>query len=173
MYLPNTIISQVKRESDPFDNRFFRHSQNALNSMKKVTDDTFCYDDISRAINTLERIYKGFLEAAQNKCDWYSLPSPNFLDADHDILGMVLEIKQSFPEVFPRMERQDWRDTKNFLKSLRVEYTDSRYSSYPNFAEFQTLLTYVQTQNKIICDYIKLNPFDKENNKISDYELDY
>lgn len=173
MYLPNTILAQIKKEGNALDNRFFIHAEKALCAMNKLTADTFCYDDVSRAVNTLERVYKGFLQAAENKCEWYSLPSSNFLSADHDILGMVLEIKDSFPDVFPRQERQEWRDTKTFLKTLRQEYTNSRYASYPEFHDFSLILSYVQSQYDLITDYIKEGNLDKENEKESEHVIDY
>ena len=167
MIIPPMIQKQIASQSSPMDNRFFHHAINALESMNKTTEENYCYDDIAKAANILERIYKGFLQAAHNHCDFYTLPSASFLDNDHDIFGIVMEIKQYFPDVFPRQNREEWRITKNFYRDLRMAYTDSRYSTYPNYSEFVNLREYVNEQYKMISDYIK------EGNLTQTSELDY
>ncbi len=159
MQIPKEIISKIEQNTDIMDNNYFNHAVSALNSMNKLTEDNYSYDDMSKAANTLERVYKGFLYAAELKCDWYSLPYKNFLKEDHDILGMLEEIKKNFKEVFPREDRESWRATKNFLRDLRREYTSSRYDSYPTYDEFKVVLRYVNTQYEYIKDYIEKTKF--------------
>lgn len=169
--IPQSILSAVKKESDVMDNRYLTHAIMALKSLDFVNEDNYCPDYISVAANTLERIYKGFLEAATIHCEDYQLPQPNFLTCDHDIYGMMMEIKRTFSDVFPYQSREDWQNTKKFLRSLRSEYTNARYSSYPTYEEFCSVRTYVKQQYQIVETYLKegyLNKKEKE-----DYSLDY
>lgn len=169
MNIPTVIVNKVKQTSSPLENRWFIHAEKALNSINCVTTSNYCYDDISRCANTLERLYKGFLQAANDHCDFYSLPSPDFLNADHDILGMVLEIKQHFTDVFPYMDRSDWREMKNFYRDLRKVYTESRYMTYPSYEEFLQLKEFTNQQFEMIYSYIKEGKLTKD----YDFELDY
>lgn len=170
MNIPSSIVSQVKKNSGPMDNKYFIYAESALNSLKKIDSDSYCYDYVSVAANVLERIYKGFLQSAVDNVDCYQLPVPNFLNMDHDILGMVLEIKRNFPDVFPYQDRQQWRDIKTFLRELRTEYTDARYNSYPTYEEFVAIRSYVDSQFNLIRNYIKEGNLTKEQNEM---ELDY
>lgn len=165
--IPAAITKQIVVQSSPMENKYFVHAISALNSMNKTDETLFCYDDVSKAINTLERLYKGFLLAAHDHCDFYTLPSNNFLEKDHDILGMVLEIKQNFPDVFPRQDRSDWRATKDFYREIRRAYSDSRYITYPDYSEFLTLRAYVNQQYELLSSYIK------EGNLTKSVEFDY
>lgn len=171
MNIPSSIIKTVTDNAGPMDNNYFNHAVSALTALNKVTEDVYCYDYMSNVINALERLYKGFLKTATKTCDWYRLPSENFLNDDHDILGMVLEIKDNFPDVFPRVEREVWRETKNFLRDLRKEYTLSRYESYPTFEEFKAVREYVNGQYKLLESYINNRSLEKTNDK--ELELDY
>lgn len=169
MNIPSNILHSVKKTSNPLENRWFLHAENALQSLNKVSTETYCYDDISRCANVLERLYKGFLQAANDHCDFYSLPTPDFLNCDHDILGMVLEIKQNFTDVFPYMDRSDWRETKNFYRDLRQAYTESRYLTYPSYEEFSQLREYTNQQWDLITLYIKEGKLTND----YDFGLDY
>lgn len=171
MNIPSSIINTVNQSSGPMENNYFIHAISALNALNKVTEATYCYDYTANIINALERLYKGFLKTATRLCDWYRLPSENFLSDDHDILGMVLEIKDNFPDVFPRVEREIWRETKNFLRDLRKEYTLSRYESYPTFEEFKAIREYANGQLQLLESYINNHYLEKTNNK--ELELDY
>ena len=171
MNIPASIATQVKENASPVDNAYFYHAESAMKSLEKVTLDTFCYDHVSMAANTLERIYKGLLQAAVEQCDCYQLPSPNFLTADHDILGMVLEIKRSFPDVFPYQDRSQWRDTKAFLRDLRMEYSNARYTSYPTYDEFCAIRSYVKAQFDLIYNYVKEGNLSMQEER--DFGIDY
>lgn len=171
MNIPSSITSLVKEKAGPMDNVYFYHAISAYESLSKVTEKTYCYDHVSMVANTLERLYKGFLMTASEKCDWYSLPSARFLSADHDILGMVLEIKQNFPDVFPRQDRQSWRETKSFLRDLRQEYTSARYTSYPTYQEFVALRGYLQSQYNLISTYVTENDLSKQEE--NEFSVDY
>lgn len=171
MIIPSSISKAINDKASPMDNAYFEHAKKALDALNKVTEESYCYDYMSNIINVLERTYKGFLKAATKVCDWYRLPSENFLTNDHDILGMVLEIKDNFPDVFPRVEREVWRDTKNFLRDLRKEYTMSRYESYPDFTEFKAVREYTNNQYKLITEFILDKGLEKTNDK--ELELDY
>lgn len=83
------------------------------------------------------------------------MPSLNFLDVDHDIYGMMAEIKTNFPDLFPYQSREEWRQTKNFLRDLRSEYSAARYSSYPTYEEFNIIRQYVKNQFTLIEEYLK------------------
>lgn len=171
MNIPVSITSQIKKDASPVDNAYFYHAEKALDALQYVTSDSYCYDHVAMAANTLERVYKGFLQSAVEHCDWYQLPSPNFLTADHDILGMVLEIKSKFQDVFPYQDRSQWRDTKMFLRDLRMEYSNSRYTSYPTYEEFVTLRKYVSQQFNLIYDYVKEGNLTNQPDK--DIPVDY
>lgn len=171
MNIPSSITNLVKEKAGPMDNAYFYHATSAYESLKKVTEKTYCYDHVSMVANTLERLYKGFLMSASEKCDWYSLPSSHFLSADHDILGMVLEIKQNFLDVFPRQDRQSWRDTKAFLRDLRNEYTAARYNSYPTYQEFVSIRNYLNDQYNLITSYLKENDLSKQDE--NEFSIDY
>ena len=170
MNIPSSIVKTVNQNASPMDNIYFNHAVSSLKALSKVTAETYCYDYMSNIINTLERLYKGFLATAIKECDWYVLPSENFLCADHDILGVVLEIKENFPDVFPRVEREVWRETKQFLKDLRREYTNARYETYPTFEEFKMVRDYVVGQYELLADYIN-NKLELTNDK--ELEIDY
>lgn len=169
--IPKSIIQAFEKSSDPMDNDFFLHAKKALKSLNQMTEELYCYDHVSMAINSLERIYKGFLKAATIHCEWYSLPSENFLNEDHDILGMVLEIKENFPDVFPRVDRQAWRDTKDFLRDLRKEYSRARYDDYPSYSEFYDIRAYVNAQYELIENYIKSRDLIKDGDQ--ELHVDY
>lgn len=171
MNIPASITNQIKKEASPVDNHYFYHAEKALNALKYVNSDSYCYDHVAMAANTLERIYKGFLQSAVDNCDWYQLPSSRFLTADHDILGMVLEIKSKFQDVFPYQDRSQWRDTKMFLRDLRMEYSDSRYTSYPTYEEFVTLREYVSKQFDLIYNYVKEGKLTNQQDR--DFSIDY
>lgn len=161
MYIPESVIKQVDKASDPMDNRYFNHALSALNSLNKVTEDFYCYDDVSRAANVLERLYKGLLYAAESKNEWYQLPEQDFLNNDHDILKVLIEIRHSFPEVFPRESRDEWRATQRFLIDLRKAYSESRYETYPPYNEFCAIRRYVNQQKDYIEEYIKSGELEK------------
>lgn len=171
MNIPSSIQNRIKENSGPLENTYFFHAKSAYTALNKVTEATYCYDHVSMVANTLERIYKGFLQSAADHCEWYSLPSERFLSADHDILGMVLEIKQNFPDVFPRYDRQQWREMKGFYRDLRSEYTAARYTSYPTYKDFVTLRSYMQSQYNLITSYLKENSF--QNQMDNEYSVDY
>ena len=171
MNIPSSITNLVKQKAGPMENTYFYHAKSSYDALCKVNEDSYCYDHVSMAANTLERLYKGFLATAAEKCDWYSLPSPNFLSADHDILGMVLEIKQNFPDVFPRQDRQTWRETKVFLRDLRSEYTAARYTSYPTYQEFVSIRSHIKSQFELITDYLKENDLSKQEE--NEFSIDY
>ncbi len=167
MYIPESLIEDINKNTGPMENRFFEHAFSALKALNKITADTYCYDDISRAANVLERIYKGFLQAAVIKDDWYQLPEEDFLDKNHDILGMLKEIKRSFPEVFPRQERDDWIATQKFLSDLRKAYSESRYITCPSYDEFSLIRRYVNQQTEVIKEYLESGRLEE----IHDLEL--
>ena len=171
MNIPDSIARVIEVSADPMENSYFLHAKGALNALNKVTSETYCSDYMANIINVLERTYKGFLKAATVQCDWYSLPHEDFLTDDHDILGMVLEIKKHFPDVFPRVEREVWRQTKNFLRDLRREYSLSRYETYPSFSEFVAVRDYVNRQYGLIEKYIRENHLEQSNDK--ELGLDY
>lgn len=171
MHIPTSITSLVKENAGFMDNPYFYHAINAREALNRITEKTYCYDYVAMAANTLERLYKGFLQTASEKCDWYSLPSPRFLTADHDILGMVLEIKQNFPYVFPKQDRQTWREIKAFLRDLRSEYTSARYTTYPTYQEFVSIRNYLNSQYKIITSYLEKGDLLKQDE--NEFSLDY
>ena len=171
MNIPISVIQTVENSAAPIDNSYFNHAEKAIQALDMVTPNSYCYDYMSNAINALERLYKGFLKAATKVCDWYRLPSETFLTDDHDILGMVLEIKDNFPDVFPRVEREVWRETKRFLRDLRAEYSHARYDTYPTYEEFRSVLEYIKSQQKLLTDYIKRGTLEETNDR--DMGLDY
>ncbi len=173
MIIPQSILNQIAENANPMDNKYFNHAISDLNSLNKVTEETFCYGDISRAANILERLYKGFLYAGEKQCDWYQLPIPDFLTNDHNILKLVIEIKDSFPNFLPRLSREEWRETKTFLKDLRQEYTNSRYSSYPTFEELISIRKYINNQFELISEYIKSDKFTELDLENDDLQEDY
>lgn len=71
MVIPSTIVNSVKENSDLMDNRYFSHAIMALKSLDAVKEDIYYPDFVSMAANTLERIYKGFLDTASTHCDDY------------------------------------------------------------------------------------------------------
>lgn len=171
MNIPSSVTKVVNENAHPMDNSYFNHAESALKALNKVTEDTYYYDCMANIINTLERVYKGFLKTATKQCDWYRLPSEKFLTDDHDILGMVLEIKENFPDVFPRVEREVWRETKNFLRDLRREYTLSRYETYPDYSEFKAVREYVNNQYRLLESYINDKRLEQTNDR--ELEIDY
>ena len=170
MTIPDNILTALSQSEKPMDNNYFNHAASALKALKAVTEDTYCYDHLSMAANTLERIYKGFIKAAEKHLEWYSIPADMSLTQNHDILGFYIEIKQSFPNVFPRIDRDEWRATKEFLRDLRSEYTQARYESYPAFEEFQKVLKYVEKQYEIIQNAVEA---EIVNDKEEELPLDF
>ena len=155
MVIPESVVAAIEKELKPEENSYFNHAVEALNALNKITKESYCSDYMSNVINSLERLYKGFLKAATKVCEWYRLPSESFLTDDHDVLGVMLEIKENFPDVFPKTDRETWRDTKAFLRDLRHEYTSARYETYPTFEEFSKVLGYVNAQKEILLSYIQ------------------
>ena len=143
MNIPSFI---AKEEQGLWDNSYYFHAHEALKVLQKVTPYTYCSDYVAMTINTLERLYKGFLCYQVEHRDWYDLPSPKFLDADHDILGLVKEIRKHFPEAFPVNSKEEWEEIQNFLRDLRIEYSTSRYKTYPTYEEFDAIRKYTQRQ---------------------------
>lgn len=143
MNIPSFV---AKEKQGLLNNSYFYHAQEAFKALQRVTASTYCSDYFSMAVNTLERFYKGFLYYQAENTEWYDLPSPKFLTADHDILGMVTEIRKHFPEAFPVNSKEEWEETKKFLRDLRAEYTASRYTSYPTYDEFDAIRKYTQRQ---------------------------
>ena len=172
MNIPQSILQTVSDNANPLDNHYFSHAESSINALNKVTGDLYCYDYMSNMINALERVYKGFLLAATKECDWYQLPTSDYIGKDHDILKLLQEIKSNFPSVFPREDRDAWRNTKSFLNDLRREYSLARYDSYPTYDEFSKVRDYVNNQYDIVKDYIEQGRF-VEDNKDSEYEIDY
>ena len=169
MYIPENVRKSVKKNEDPLDNNYLNHAFSALKALNRVTEETYCYDDMSRAANVLERVYKGFLDVARSKNDWYQLPEEDFLTKDHDILGVFKEIKKSFPDVYPREDRDSWRATVKFLIDLRREYTNSRYISYPTYEDFVVIRKYVNDQYNIAKDYLKSGKLEeKDDNELKE-----
>jgi len=171
MYIPENIINEIDKNADPLDNSYFNHALPALNAINKVDSESFCYDDLSRAANVLERLYKGFLQAAVVKTEWYQLPYEKFLVEDHDILGMLKEIKRNFPEAFPRQDYNTWRATQSFLIELRQAYSFSRYTTYPTYEEFDKVRKYVNHQKDIFVEFIKEGGL--EENRDTELKEDY
>ncbi len=163
MYIPENIINIIEGNADPMDNNYFNHATSALNSINKVSEDNYCYDHISMAINTLERIYKGFIKAAVKECEWYQMPYDRFLTDDHDLIKLIKEIKANFPDVFPREDTDSWRATKNFLRDLRMEYSAARYDSYPTYDNLINLRRYINQQFNIIKEYIESGKLEDKN----------
>lgn len=163
MEIPNCVVDKIKKSANPLDNNYFNHAIPAINSLKNINSKNYCYDYFSMTINTLERLYKGFLDAANTHAEWYTLPSPHFLKDDHDLLKLVLEIKNNFSEVFPQTSKEEWRDIKNFLRDLRSEYTNSRYTTYPDYTDFKKLYNYVENQYNLLKDAIEIeHVFDSD-----------
>ncbi len=165
MNIPVSIINSIDKNADSMDNKYFVHALSALDAINKVNKDNFCYDDISRAANVLERLYKGVLYAATVKTEWYQLPDEKFLVQNHDILGMLKEIKRNFPNAFPRQDRDDWRATQRFLMDLRLAYSEARYTTYPTYEEFDMIRKYVNQQKEIVEEYIKSGDLEKDDDK--------
>ncbi len=157
MNIPQYLIDEINKNSDPLDNHYFLHAFSALDSINRVDEKTFCFDDMCRAINTLERLYKGLLYAADCKLSWYHIPdsTPNFLRSDHNLIRIFREIVENFPKAFPRQSHNEWQKTKDLLYRLRKSYTASRYDDYPTYEEFDAVRTYVNDHKDIIVNYIK------------------
>ena len=154
MNIPSDVINIINKNSGPLNNNYLIHAKNALEVLNKVTKDTYCYDHMSMVINTLERYYKGFLKASTDICDWYNLPDEEFLAVGHNLLKLVVEIKHSFSNVLPRTNWEEWQKTKDFLRDLRLEYTNSRYNTCPSYEEFKTVLEYKNDQKSRLMEYL-------------------
>lgn len=166
MNIPLSVVQAINNNAGPLENNYFTHAIKSLQALNKVKEDDYCYDYTSNIINTLERLYKGFLKSASKFCEWYEPPGGidgAFLTANHDLLGMLKEIKSSFPDVFPRTAREEWRETKKFLMDLRREYTSARYDTYPSFDEFKTIRDFVNGQYTLIKTYIENRGLEKTN----------
>lgn len=163
MNIPESVIKAIEKNSSPLDNSYFNHARKSLSALDKVTEETYCSDYMSNAINCLERVYKGFLKAATIKCDWYQLPKENFLTIDHDIWGIYKEIKKSFPDVFPRLDTNEWSEFRKYMLDLRTIYTDARYSTFPDYKEFLAVKDFAKSELQIIEDYINEQNLEKSN----------
>lgn len=167
--IPKSIIQAFEKSAEPIDNDYFIHANKAISSLNQMTEDLYCWDHMSMAINALERLYKGFLKAADIHLEWYSLPiiydregnQLDFLKKDHDLLRLYNEIKKNFPGVFPRTNREDWQKLKDLLRDMRTEYSEARYDDYPSFDNFREVLSFVNTQQKLLEDIVKSPAFFK------------
>lgn len=162
MIIPPDVSDMIDKTSDPLQNSYLNHARRSITALNKITEDTYCSDYYSNAVNCLERVYKGFLEAARLKCPWYSLPVSDFLTNDHRLSKLTSEIRVHFPEVLPRCTREEMQAQNRFLRELQHEYTDARYVTNPDFTEFSQLIKYVTAQQELITDYIKSPSFKKD-----------
>ncbi|MCR5202473.1 MAG: hypothetical protein K6D02_05230 [Lachnospiraceae bacterium] len=149
------LIDEINKKSDPLENHYFIHAFSALEALNRVDKNNFCYDDVSRAVYTLERLYKGFLYAAQENLGWYRVPDTQFLTQQHDLSVLFKEIMNCSPYVFPRQNRYEWEETQQFLKDLSNACFESRYTTYPTYEEFDSIRKFVNYQKKIIETFIK------------------
>lgn len=168
-YIPSNFTTNYNTNDHSQMNHYLNHAQNSLQSLKKVDATNFCYDDVAKCINTLERFYKAFLWQAHEQCEFYQYPSAKFL-TDHDLLKLMLEIKKNFPDVLPRYNRMDWRNIKHFLLELKIEYNSCRYYSYPDYQLFSAIFHFTNQQAKCISKYLEQN---KLKNYCDDYLEDY
>lgn len=168
MIIPSSVIQTTR---NPLENQYFVKANQTLSQIQKTTKETYYDDLISIAINTLERFYKGFLQAASDFDKDYTLPHPKFLTRDHDLLGMVVEIKENYPNVLPRYSKSDWHDFKNLLRDFRSYYTSARYTKDFTFEDFTQIVNFVQQQAELLQTYIKEKGFE-EYQKSNDFPLD-
>lgn len=158
MNIPSNLL---KINKTPLDNFYFYKADEAFEKLKNIKESGYFDDLMANAINTLERYYKGFLYAASEYDENYSLPRADYLKNDHDLIKLVREIQNNYPEVFPYQSRAEWSETSSFLRSLRHAYTAVRYSENSSYQEFQQLMTYIEFQKENIVDYIKDKGFDE------------
>ncbi len=166
MKIPESVVLSIKK--GPMDNQYFYHAYAATERLSKIKNKeiSFYNDDYATLINTLERLYKGFL---QSKIDSGELNLPvGFLSSDHDCIKLVNEIEK-FTPLFVINSKEDLRERDHFLIDLRRAYTSSRYYEDYSYEDFCALYDFVEKQKTVIEMY--LTP-QKETTKEDEFSID-
>lgn len=170
MDIPPSILNTFSKNKKQMNNEFFNHAALAFDSLTIVNQSTYCPDHFSMAVNTLERYYKGVLISASENSDYsMSRDMMDKISTTHDMLVVLTEIKSNFKDIFPKVSAQEWREQKEFLRTLRRAYTTSRYTSYPTYSEFCVVREFVKTQKEQIEEFFQTKGFEKDT---LDIELD-
>jgi len=153
MRIPSCAIK--KPGKDPLNNPYFQHANNAWKQLRAIKGGQikYCSDNYSMLINTLERYYKGLLQAKADNDSSFVL-KPNYLTCDHDLIKLANKIRKDVTEIFGATTQEEIREMKLLLFNLRKRYTSCRYSEFATFAEFLELYKFVELQREIILEYI-------------------
>jgi len=167
MKIPDSVLKKVQKS--PFDNNYFYHAEPAWKRLELISNKEIEYysDDFALLVNTIERLYKGFLKTKMEE-DPTFLNYPGFLSSDHDLNKLVVEIER-FVTLSVCETRQDYKERRFFFDDLRKAYTEARYTDEPTFEEFQKVYEFALNQKEIIYNYFN----EKTKNKsIENFDLD-
>lgn len=165
------MIPPQTAQKSPHDNNFYEHALNSMLRFQAIYEGTVPYisDDFAMLINTLERLYKGFLQYQLDTNPNFSLQK-GFLTNDHDLLKLTKKIEQFLP-LFECKTNEERADKNMFFKELRRKYTQARYTEMVPEADFKELYLFVEKQMKRMESY-----FEKERQLLeheAEYALDY
>lgn len=107
-------------------------------------------------INTLERLYKGFIQSKVDSIDSYKIPV-DFLTRDHDINSLVEEIECNFCQLPPKLDRSERAIRRRFFMDMRRAYTSARYAEEFTYQEFCELYVFVEKQRGILLNALQQN----------------
>lgn len=167
MIIPQEVLHNTDGYNEYFDNDMFRHAKIAYEKLSKIKEEDYFEDLYSVLICTLERFYSGFLTSAEKYLSDYYIPKDaadpkcrKITETKHKLFTLKREIVNNF-DVFPYKSREEWARERDVLSNLTKEYSSSKYTTYPTYAEFQSLFAYVTQEKNIIEEYLNNRQLDK------------
>lgn len=167
MIIPQDILCQFEGYNEYFDNDSFQHAISAYEKLSKIKEEDYFEDLYSNLICTLERFYSGFLISAEKYIDVYFIPKDKadpygrkITETKHKLFALKREILNNF-DVFPSQSLEETAREKGILSNLTREYSDSKYSTYPTYEEFRSVLEFVTREKEYIEQYLNDRMLDK------------
>ena len=131
--------------------RLFVKGENALVCLRQVTPETFCDDHISMAVNTLERIYKGFLQAETLLPGSY-IAKDSKINNGHNVYALHLEISNHFNiKGFNSLSKEELKRIKNYA----VDYTRARYWDDYSYKDLKIIVNLIENKRNVLLNYVK------------------
>lgn len=147
------------------DNNMFAHAEQTNKAMLNKKEEDFISDDMSYAVKTLERYYKGFLYSARDFAG-FAIPYNEkkhklITEYSHSLTQLRQLIVQNFPGVFPNMTTSQRESFINQLSKYSNYYKESSYDCFVPYEEFRDFLNLLQKERVCIMEFLQReNPFE-------------
>ena len=156
MEISNEILNQYVNPHT--NNEYFLHAKETFEYLKNKKEKNFISDDVSYAVKTLERFYKGFLYDAWENTSYVPTynkeKGKNILEYSHNLKQLRHEIISYFPEVFPTISIPESKRLDNKLLHFAELYTGASYDRFATYQDLTEVIRFTEQDVNYINEFL-------------------